>query len=117
MNEQEILNLAQQYGLKAEIKGRAVYIFSMGNQWYFYIDDIPKQHIPLYHKNPDSHKHRDRYHLQRVYLDLPFMFSSIASHEEFTFTPNRKKQRIDYIFDLIKQEKPGKKQKKGKHVS
>lgn len=122
MNEKEIIELGKSYGVSVSIVGNCAYLHTLGDSdWYFNLDGIKTKQIVLYHKNSKGSK---KYHRQRLYYDLDFLFKSIRDHENFVYTPYRKPSRMDKIFQQIKQEneqkknlKKGKKSNKDKYVS
>lgn len=114
MNENEIINLGEQYGLKCQVVGDSVYVYTFGNgEWYFKLSDVKINNIRLYHKNAKDNK---KFHVQRIFKDINFMFNSIFEHVKFHNTPY-KKSRMETLYEKISSEKIKNNKKKSKFVS
>ena len=105
-NENEIINLAEKYGLKVSfLDMNGIYVKSLVDEWF--VEVIDDSNIKLYHFNTRNNlKGKHQKHFQRKYRDFEFMFRSIKQHDKWKLSNNPydrlntlldKNNRINYV--------------------
>lgn len=97
--ENEIIQKAKHYGLRAEWVNDNLYIYSALNEWYLSYEN---NRLILFHKNKKGKSQLKHFHQQKTFEQNQYdkAFSCIKSHDNYKLSRDSKNRKME-LFNMI----------------